>query len=157
MDWFISWPVMLTICAGGPLDFGLRLISFRNSLGKRNPARFSLRIRWPLSKGATCLMSRNCMTKGRFLAESGFSFSRLLICGPQRHSGSGVQDAQELSNDVERVARRAPPPSGYKGIVRSSAHDGLAAALGDPVPQDPHTPRVNFSGDNNYSFLFFLC
>jgi hypothetical protein len=74
------------------------------------------------------------MTKEKFLAASDFSFSKLLICGPQRHSGSGVQDAQELSDDVERVARRAPPPSGYKRIVRSRAHDSLTAALGDPVP-----------------------
>src|SRR5208282_5926364 len=155
-DWFTSWPAMLIIRAGGLLDSSLHSTWCWNSLEKKRRAHCSSRIRWPPSRDANCRMFLNCRTKSIPLAASAFSFSEILVCGAQGHSGPGVQDAEAFSNNVERIAGGAPPTAWFKGIVRSSPHNGPPASGSNPVPQDSHAARVYFRcGDDHFLAFFF--
>jgi protein-tyrosine phosphatase len=88
------WPAMLTIPVGGPSNSSLHSTLFGSSWEKQKPLLFLSKIRWPPSRDVTCRMSLNWRMKPISLAASGFSFSKSLVRGAQRHSGPGIQDAQ---------------------------------------------------------------
>ena len=66
------------------------------------------------------------------LAASGFSSSKFLVHGAQRHSSPGIQDAQQFANYVElrqRYDRQKPPQPDASGVLELALHGSLLILL----------------------------
>lgn len=90
------------------------------------------------------------MRRRRPGANASFSFEAL-IRGTKWQARPGIENPQHFSHNVEGIAARFPPASGFERVIRRGVHNRAAAAAGEAAPKNSCPARVNLAGNENHA------
>src|SRR5437899_9318449 len=101
-----------------------------------------LRRAWSGARKSDSFFSENSRTSG--------------FAGLQGKPRPRIQQAQNFTHHIERVAGVPPPVSGIGAVVRGATDNCFAVFFRKTLPQDGGAPSVHFGGDDDDAVEIFL-